>query len=449
MIQDAVHNGGNEYFYWLPPMLSPAPAFTGVFDSALEPTVSVCAWSVVEQVCKGPTLFTFTLEDGLLLTTTDEWFGVDWYVFEADGEAGYDPGVGDVFRVFVSVSGTVLGFADLLIVDKFTGKLKKILGDEYLFLSEENGRKFLKIRFRIEEGAVETGELTWSVQPSGTTEHLMEVWGSSANDVYAVGNGAVVLHSDGSTWTPGIAPGLSDDFEFRGLAGIPGMNHDVLAGGCSAVYGSQVWHFNGTDWALWGAFGSKPGCVRGISEGYSGHIVGNEHNLEGRIWVPEATNNLGLEWAGGQNTALLGVWGESQAGTGFAVGINSLLLRNDGSGWVQLMGSPGQLSLTSVWGSSVQDMFVVGEQGRILHYDGVSWTSQTSGTGEDLTEVWGSSGSDVYAVGRSGTVLHYDGSAWTPLDLGVSTALLGVWVSPDGNTAYIVGEYGLIMKGER
>ncbi|NNM06580.1 MAG: hypothetical protein HKO65_15915, partial [Gemmatimonadetes bacterium] len=61
----------------------------------------------------------------------------------------------DLFRVSVTASGQELGYADLLIVDKVTGQLKKTLGDQYILMSEDNGRKFLKIRFRIEEGAVQ------------------------------------------------------------------------------------------------------------------------------------------------------------------------------------------------------------------------------------------------------------------------------------------------------
>jgi hypothetical protein len=41
------------------------------------------------------------------------------------------------------------------------------------------------------------------------------------------------------------------------------------------------------------------------------------------------------------------------------------------------------------------------------------WSAMDSGTTEDLYGVWGSSASDVFAVGWNGTILHYDGSTWT------------------------------------
>ena len=50
-------------------------------------------------------------------------------------------------------------------------------------------------------------------------------------------------------------------------------------------------------------------------------------------------------------------------------------------------------------------MFTVGAYGRILHYDGVSWTAQESGTARYLYAVWGSAGTHVFAVGDGGLVL--------------------------------------------
>jgi len=73
---------------------------------------------------------------------------------------------------------------------------------------------------------------------------------------------------------------------------------------------------------------------------------------------------------------------------------------------------PALGSLYSVWGSSAQDVFAVGKYGTILHYDGLSWTPQKSGTTSDIYAVWGASGENVFALGPSGVVLRYDGEAW-------------------------------------
>ena len=49
-----------------------------------------------------------------------------------------------------------------------------------------------------------------------------------------------------------------------------------------------------------------------------------------------------------------------------------------------------------------------------------------SGTSDYLSGIWGSSASDVFAVGGNGTVLHYDGSSWSPMTSGTSNAFNGV-----------------------
>ena len=43
-----------------------------------------------------------------------------------------------------------------------------------------------------------------------------------------------------------------------------------------------------------------------------------------------------------------------------------------------------------------------------------AWAPMPSGTSENLSAVWGSSGSDVFAVGFNGTILHYDGMTEVP-----------------------------------
>ena len=43
-ISDALHNSGNQFFFFLPPMV-PNPNATGVFDGSLAPEVEICEWT--------------------------------------------------------------------------------------------------------------------------------------------------------------------------------------------------------------------------------------------------------------------------------------------------------------------------------------------------------------------------------------------------------------------
>jgi hypothetical protein len=66
--------------------------------------------------------------------------------------------------------------------------------------------------------------------------------------------------------------------------------------------------------------------------------------------------------------------------------------------------------LNAVWGAASDDVFAVGASGRIVRWDGASWTTMVSFTGETLRSVWGSASNDVFAMPGN---LRWDGTSWT------------------------------------
>ena len=60
------------------------------------------------------------------------------------------------------------------------------------------GRRGTIRRFRA-------GDTRWQVVESPTTETLHRVWGSGPNDVWMVGDAGTILHFDGTTITPSTA----------------------------------------------------------------------------------------------------------------------------------------------------------------------------------------------------------------------------------------------------
>lgn len=69
--------------------------------------------------------------------------------------------------------------------------------------------------------------------------------------------------------------------------------------------------------------------------------------------------------------------------------------------------------LSRIWGSSASDVYCIGYNGLILHYDGQSWSQMDSGTTKDLLGIWGSSSTNVFVVGGDGIVLHFNGNTWS------------------------------------
>jgi len=88
-------------------------------------------------------------------------------------------------------------------------------------------------------------------------------------------------------------------------------------------------------------------------------------------------------------------------------------------------------TLTSVWGSSPQSVWAVGEGGTVVRFDGDHWSAVDSGTTSDLYGVTGSSDSDVWAVGDD-AIVHCDASACSVVMKGMFELLLDAWQSgPD------------------
>lgn len=76
-----------------------------------------------------------------------------------------------------------------------------------------------------------------------TSEHLNDVWGRGANDVYAVGDHGVILHFDGTDWTlePNVlreqAPSVCYEAFATDLSAVGGDEQGVYAAGMQSVIG--------------------------------------------------------------------------------------------------------------------------------------------------------------------------------------------------------------------
>lgn len=94
---------------------------------------------------------------------------------------------------------------------------------------------------------------------------------------------------------------------------------------------------------------------------------------------------------------------------------------------------------------SETDMWLVGDNGLILHYDGTEWTNMDGGTSEALNEVFFVDATHGYIVGDNGSFLSYDGSVWTSMDAGTTKNLRGV-AFIDADNGFAVGDDGIIIK---
>ena len=99
----------------------------------------------------------------------------------------------------------------------------------------------------------------------------------------------------------------------------------------------------------------------------------------------------------------------------------------------------GTLStLSGVSALDADNVWAVGDDGTILHYDGKDWSAQESGTIVWLRDVSALDANNVWAVGYGGTILHYNGTAWSAQVSGTTDNLYGV-SALDANNVWAVG----------
>lgn len=103
------------------------------------------------------------------------------------------------------------------------------------------------------------------------------------------------------------------------------------------------------------------------------------------------------------------------------------------AGWQRVVqADASQGALMSVWGSSPDDVFVVGGQlepltGTALHYDGSTWTSETLPVDTPMLHWVYGVDDRVWAVGRAGAILVRDAGEWTAEVSGTDRILWGIW----------------------
>jgi len=301
---------------------------------------------------------------------------------------------------------------------------------------------------------------------------LMAVWGSSKDDVWAVGSDAAVIHWDGKAWTsiPFSSP-ITNTFN---TVWGSGPNDVWLASSTDAVFHAKG--FAGATTKLDRIDTPLPYDlhvpVRRIWGTSATQFVLATHRYELPVGDDLVTGNMlrrgapdsgATEWSPVPGTEhVLAVWGTS---------FDDIWISADGSshdtGWKVAMtyhgktGVDGQLEWTDVdsrsraplralWGSSAKDIWAVGDVGvirRVTDTTQSEWMIIDSPTREDLHGLWGSAADDIWAVGAAGTILHYDGKVWSEVLAAFPSAdrpdLHGVWGSAR-NDVWIVGD-GIVL----
>ena len=242
VIADGANGGPVDGFYFLPPMV-PSPTYTGTFDGSRSPVAEICILNAARTECTGTVVKTFnggTASEAITVSLEGESYNANWTKATLNLSTGNNP---TFYRLTVRDGATVLGYADLWVVNK-QGDLKSMPAG-YVGVVRNSA---FQIKFRIEtEGGVpdrapsavddsyETGAgvpLSVAASPGGllanddlgSPDAVLDAFGggslggsagdNAAGSTVAIGSGSLTVNADGSfDFTPDA--GFSGDFTFE------------------------------------------------------------------------------------------------------------------------------------------------------------------------------------------------------------------------------------------
>jgi len=109
-------------------------------------------------------------------------------------------------------------------------------------------------------------------------------------------------------------------------------------------------------------------------------------------------------------------------------------------------------NITCIWGTNDNQVFAGTFKGGIYQWDGNSWTQTYSDVESAINDIHGSDAGNVFAVGRDGLILHFDGTQWRQIPYVTDdpsgrnlTAVRAI----DNKETLIAGTDGRILNGNR
>lgn len=333
----------------------------------------------------------------------------------------------------------------------------------------------------------------WEVQsPEMNANWLNDIWADSDHNVFVVGygmNGATIGHYDGQTWRTMESYIMAEPAgELTAIWGSSANNIFAVGGTIVQNYGrTMILHYNGAAWSIMNA--DFPGCLfdvwgSGANDVFAAGLGGLIIHWNGQTWAQmniDAAINLA-------NSApdIQGIWGDGPNNV-FCVGtcaninsqqtVSTIMHYQDGQ-WSRLQEIPS-VSLYDIWGASGggagsasgSDIWAAGD--RIYRCQGGGiWQGTGSGSGSGgtgsgtwvgtwvdvtpsnipegfyLNRIAGRAANDIMAVGTTdiygdeGLVIRYNGQTWEKAQgVSVSGYIRSAWLGQNNKAVVVGGKY--------
>ena len=126
------------------------------------------------------------------------------------------------------------------------------------------------------------------------------------------------------------------------------------------------------------------------------------------------------------------------------------MVRRLGTGDFESVDTGVTKNIYGMWGTAQNNLYAVGAQGTLVHWDGGGWSLQANFTQQDLKSVYGLDAQHVWAVGLGGSAGEFDGLGWkaTPVLAG-NVSLNGVFAAKGlgGPDVWATGQSGVYKLG--
>ena len=294
--------------------------------------------------------------------------------------------------------------------------------------------------------------MTWTpmITGLGATDYLNRAWAASETEVWAGGNTGI-WRWDGTKWNKDASAPVQN----KSVQYVWGTsNKDIWA-----ATSTELFHYDGTAWT-----------ASTLDNGVTITSIGNLGGGAGpEVWLASNTAGRLYRYAGGAcspkcwtqvdvtgvTTSIRAIWGAANNDL-WAVGFNGLILHYDGQTWTRSPYARAPLtlnSLTASYGvannqnSALQifgpvDTNLNTDANNIVPATGFSTTSQSMLAAYGLPN-------DIMVVGGGGVILRYDGTSWKTVPSGTTNTLYGVYIS---NTTpryyYVAGSNGYLARAD-
>jgi hypothetical protein len=281
----------------------------------------------------------------------------------------------------------------------------------------------------------------WTEEMVGSTVNA--IWGVDAKNIFVVGKGGLIARYDGMLWK--TMPNTEKDDLYAVYGTGPSA---VFAGGEAGLLA-----YDGTAWTNQSSSYDKP-PIRGIwSNDTTIFAVGPAGAMRYRNKTGTSTYWSSVYFSSSSGKDFAAIWG---AGNDlFVVGKAGLILKcatscTQSSGWTAMTAGTSS-DLQAVWGTSSSDVFAVGLDGAIVHYNGTAWSVMPSNTSTYFYGVWGVGAKDVYAVGNpifkpDEAIMHYNGTSWSKMPPPkTNVSYFDAWAA-SATDVWVVGQSGSILR---